>query len=128
VFVNPIALKDNVRLKFQNTSDRGNNIYIDDINITGTIVGIDESDDIRTGFTLYPNPSHGNTRLNFTLVSSNHITIEVKDILGRIISGVEDARLSAGDHEYNLPVLKAGIYMIDLQVGNKRHVRKLIVN
>ncbi len=128
VNINPVQNKPNVRFKFLNISDRGNNTYVDDINITGNIVGIDQTDELQLGFTLYPNPSYGNTDLGFTLIKSGTVAIDVKNILGQSIATVLNKTLPAGDYNHKLPVLSPGIYLIDVTVNNKHHVRKLIVS
>lgn len=125
---NPVRLKPNVRFKFQNVSNHGNNTYIDDINITGNIVGIDETDELQSGFTLYPNPTNGVTTLSYVLAKSGNIKLEVKDILGKTVSVVLNENQPAGVYEFKIPALSEGVYLIDLSVNNKHHIRKLIVS
>ena len=128
VSLNAYKLLPNIRFKFTNTSNRGNNTYIDEINLTGTIVNVNEVDDIQLGFAIYPNPTSEASSVQFQLSSSEKIIIDVKDILGKTISNVLNEELNAGQHEVKLPLLPRGIYMIDLYSGNKHHVRKLIVS
>ncbi len=125
---NPVQNKPNVRFKFQNTSDRGNNVYVDDISITGVYVGLDEADELQSGFALYPNPSEGQTTLSFSLSKTSKVVVEIKNILGQTISTIDEKTLSAGMYENKLPVLTSGIYLIDVTVNNKHHIRKLIVS
>jgi PKD repeat protein len=128
VNVNGAKLKPNVRFKFQNTSDRGNNIYIDEINITGNITGIKEAEELQSDFSVYPNPSQGSSTIEFTLNKSCNVIIEVKDILGRTVANVFHDNLMAGIHERKLPALIPGIYLVDLNINNKHHIRKLVVS
>lgn len=128
VSMNPFALKPNVRIKFQNTSNRGNNTFVDEINITGNLVSIDEAEDVKTGFTIYPNPSTGSSNVSFYLAKNNQITLEIKDVLGKLAHQVISEQMPSGVHEIKLPELPSGIYLIDLSVGNKHHIRKLIIS
>lgn len=128
VNLNPFALKPNVRLMFENTSDRGNNTYIDEINITGNIVGVDEVEEVQLGFALYPNPTAGSTTVQFLLNEGHNVQLDVTDITGRIISHIVNSDLAGGLHEYNLQIQSPGIYLVDLTVAGKRHVRKLVVS
>ena len=128
VTLNPFKLLPNIRFKFTNTSDRGNNTFIDSINITGTIVNVDEMDEIQLGFALYPNPTTESSTVQFKLSKKQSVSLEVKNILGQTISNVLNADLDGGMHEIKLPALSKGIYMIDLYTGNKHHVRRLIVS
>ena len=128
ISLNPFKLTPNVRFKFTNTSDRGNNTYIDDINITGNFVNVDEIDEIQLGFALYPNPTVDLSTVQFKLSSKQSVNLQVKNILGQTISEVLNDELESGLHEIKLPALQKGIYMIDLYTGNKHHVRRLIVS
>jgi PKD repeat protein len=126
--LNAFKLLPNVRLKFTNTSDRGNNIYIDDINITGTLVNVDEAEEVQLGFAIYPNPTSESSTVEFQLSKDQNVTVEVKDIMGRTVAILAKGQLNAGYHTFNTPSLSKGIYMIDLISGNKHHVRRLIVS
>ncbi|HRH64706.1 MAG TPA: M43 family zinc metalloprotease [Bacteroidia bacterium] len=126
--LNPFALKPNVRFMFENTSDRGNNTYIDSIFITGTFVGLDEVDEIELGFALYPNPSAGKTTVQFLLNQAQKVQLDVVDITGRLVSSLANDDLNAGLHEYTISIQNPGIYFVDLVSGGKRHVRKLIIS
>jgi len=128
VNVNAVQNKPNVRFKFVNNSDSGNNTYIDDINITGNIVGIDELDKLIAGFRLFPNPTSDETRISFTLIRSSEVTIEVKDVLGQTVKQIMSGNLSSGNHEEVITSLPAGIYMVDVVVNNRHYVRKLVVS
>lgn len=128
VSMNPFALKPNVRLKFQNTSNRGNNTYIDDISINGTLVSVEDAEEVQTGFAIYPNPTSGVANVSFYLSRNNEVQVEVKDITGKLVQVVAKENMAPGVHEMTLPQLSRGVYMIDLSIGNKHHIRKLIVS
>lgn len=128
VNLNSYKLLPNIKFKFTNTSDRGNNTYIDEINITGNIVNVDEMEEIQLGFAIYPNPTADASTVQFQLSKAQNVSIEVKDILGKSIHNVINEEMTQGLHEVKLPALPRGIYMIDLYSGNKHHVRKLIVS
>ena len=126
--LNPFTLKDNVRFMFENTSDRGNNTYVDEINITGTLVGVDEVEEIELGFALYPNPSAGNTSVQFLLKNNQNVQLNVIDLTGRLVTSLLNGDLNSGLYEYTIPVNTPGIYFVDLVSGGKRHVRKLVIS
>ncbi|HRH64707.1 MAG TPA: M43 family zinc metalloprotease [Bacteroidia bacterium] len=128
VTLNPFALKPNVRLMFENISDGGNNTYIDEININGTLVGVDEVEDIQLGFALYPNPAAGHTTVQFLLTKNQHVQVDVTDITGHLVSSVLNGDLNSGLHEYKISINSPGIYFVDLVSGGRRHVRKLIIS
>ena len=73
---------DNFRFKFTFTSDAGNNIYIDDINLEGS-VGINELDGNVSGFEVYPNPLEDVSTISFNLNSNDDVSVTIVDILGK---------------------------------------------
>lgn len=121
------AQKARVRFKFRNTSDRGNNIYIDDINITGNLVSVDEVSEIDLGFALYPNPAASETKVQFKLSKTLPVTVQVTDLTGRLIQTVVDETLTSGLHELPVRIETPGIYLINLVVNGKFHARKLVI-
>lgn len=129
VTVNSVQNLPNVRFKFENTTARGNNIYIDEINITGNGVGIDEEENFASALSVYPNPSQGTSFVDFTLIKGSEISLEVKDILGQTVAKVlKSQKFDSGLHHIELPVLSPGIYMINVTVNNKVNVVKLVVS
>jgi PKD repeat protein len=118
--------KPAVRLKFEFTNNMGNNIYVDNINITGNITGIDEHTTL-AAFDVYPNPSAGNTNVSFTIEQRQEVNILVTDITGREMIHYSN-EYNSGDHSVLLTDrLLPGIYMITLTSGNTSLTRKLIV-
>lgn len=129
VTINAVQNLPNVRFKFENTTAKGNNVYIDEINITGNGVGIDEENNFASALSVYPNPSLGVSFVEFMLIKGSMISLEVKDILGQTVSKVlQSARFESGLHRIELPVLSPGIYMINVTVNNKVNVVKLVVS
>lgn len=126
--LNGISPRTNVRLKFQNTSDRGNNTYIDEFEIIGTPNNADEIDEVTTGFGLYPNPTTGSTTVQFKINSTQRVRINVLDMAGRLVQEVSDEVLSPNLYEVPFTVSSNGIYMVDVTVGDKHHVRRIVVS
>jgi PKD repeat protein len=122
-----VNLKPNVRFRFRNISDRGNNTYLDDIQITGTLVNVDEIDETTLGYALYPNPTAAASRVQFKLNKNSAVSLQVKDLTGRLVREVLNSDLGAGVHEFDIPTDGSGIYLIDLSVNGKHHIRRLVV-
>jgi PKD repeat protein len=125
-----VSGQGNVRLKFEYTYDQGNNIYIDDININGT-VGIDEAQTHSLNLSVSPNPAKPSTVapvVSFTLTNEQRISILVTDALGRVIDRVDEKTMEAGDHQYQLWAdLKPGVYFIQLYLGESLITKKLVI-
>jgi PKD repeat protein len=122
-----VSNKPNVRFKFVYTFNYGNNIYIDDINLTGT-VDVQEAAAQSANIQVYPNPSNENTYVSFTTVSDGKVVIEVLDVTGRVIQTITD-ELTSGDHQIALSnQLASGTYFVRLLLENTAITRKVVMN
>ncbi len=121
-----ISTKPNVMIKFEYTYDNGNNIYIDDINISG-IVGINDQQIIDLNLNLYPNPSTGNSYIDFHLDHAQKVEVLLKDVLGRTVNFTNSEILDAGDHQIRIDTpLTEGIYFVILKMDEQLITRKLV--
>ncbi len=119
--------KPNVRFKFQYTQNTGNNIYIDDINVTGTsTVGVQDVEFLAT-VSVYPNPAQGISNINFNMAEAALMKIDILDITGRIVEEVENNKLASGAHQYTFgDSLTPGIYFVRFTVGENEFTSKVI--
>ncbi|NNF02027.1 MAG: T9SS type A sorting domain-containing protein [Bacteroidia bacterium] len=122
-----VSGRDNVMFKIEYTNDTGNNLYIDDINITG-VVGTEEISAAALNLNIFPNPTEGNTTVGFTLLEDSDVKIEVIDMLGRSLNTVSDAKLNSGQHQFEITdELTAGMYFIKLTIDSHIVTEKLLV-
>jgi PKD repeat protein len=123
------ASQPNLYILFRFTSNGGNNIYIDDINISGTVgFGDDLSNAIN--YNVYPNPADENTLVSFNLISPEKTSLKVYDVVGREISTLVNTQLGAGEYTYPIAdkaTLSAGVYFVTLTAGDHTFTKKLIV-
>lgn len=105
-----------------------NNIYFSinaaPISITGT-VGTEDFE--LSNFTVYPNPNKGNFTVAFDSQSSNDIKISVFDIRGRQILSEQYQNTGTFSQNINLGNAEAGIYIVNVEDGNTKETRKIIV-
>lgn len=105
-----------------------NNIYFAinaaPISITGT-VGTEDFE--LSNFTVYPNPNKGNFTVAFDSQSSNDIKISVFDIRGRQILSEQYQNTGTFSQNINLGNAEAGIYIVNVEDGNTKETRKIIV-
>jgi PKD repeat protein len=119
--------KPNVRFKFEYTQANGNNMYIDDINLSGT-VGIDEALEQSLGFSVYPNPTGASATIDFRLEDRSDIRIDVLDAAGRVVNRVAESSMDAGEYQFELPAnLAGGVYSVRLVVDGYVTSRKVAV-
>jgi PKD repeat protein len=130
VSLTPVLSATDLRIKFQFTSQGGNNIYIDDINITAT-TGIDSPDIGIQQFGVFPNPAQDNTLISFSLDKSQKINVAIYDMTGREVMSVYDGNLDAGEHQFPVAAagtLGSGLYFVRLTNADGRSVtQKLVV-
>ncbi len=107
----------------------GNNFYLDAINLS-VPTGINALTKA-IKLSLYPNPTTGETNLNFTLGDAASVKLSVVDILGKEILPVTNYNFGAG--EQNLVInkdksLPRGVYFVNLTLNGTTMSRKLVIN
>ncbi|TAL62792.1 MAG: T9SS type A sorting domain-containing protein [Bacteroidetes bacterium] len=119
-----------LRFKFEFTGHGvGNNLYIDDINISGT-ASVEEEFNNDFGLNVFPNPFDENTTISFHIQDKYEVALGVYDIIGKEIVSISNSiELSPGF--YSLPLnksnLKQGIYFVRLEVNGYSVMKKVAV-
>lgn len=126
-----VANNDNVRVKFTYINDsRSNNIYIDDINISG-VTGFNEDIASSLQFMVYPNPT-SNSTISFNLIKNSTATLNLFDVLGRTISTyLNEQELNKGKHQFELNeenISSPGIYFMHLELDGQLFIQKISVS
>ena len=114
---------------FRFTSNGGNNVFIDDINLGGAN-SIEDGLASTIDFNVYPNPIEENSIISFNILNKQKVELKIYDILGREVSSLFNGYLSAGDHQYSIAEksdLSPGVYVVTLCVDRQRFTKKLIV-
>lgn len=127
VNINSFATKQHVLIRFEVTSDAGNNIYVDDINIAGTSGIYETNEDI--ALILSPNPASDVVSLSFNLKDKHEVSTEILDITGRNIKSITNNGMIVGPQKMNINTfgLAKGVYYLRLMVGNRQYVEKFIL-
>jgi hypothetical protein len=123
-----IAKNANVRFKIEYTSSYySNNLFIDDINISG-IVGVDEYDAHST-LSVYPNPFDNNTTISYTLTKTENITIKIYDLVGNEIVSILNKNEQQGKHKlnFNKSNLPAGVYLLKLNSSIENITKQIVI-
>jgi PKD repeat protein len=122
-----IKASNNVRFKFEFTSGGGNNIYIDDINITGS-VGIEDPAVVNQSLVVFPNPANEKAELNYYSPKGGLVTYEVSDILGKIVHS-ESFPSNLGENSISInknQLGQQGIYFLKVKGNGFTGTGKLI--
>ncbi|MBK7967251.1 MAG: PKD domain-containing protein [Bacteroidetes bacterium] len=122
---NIISGKPNVRLKFQFINESGNNIYIDDINISG-IVGSQELLALQYDFEVFPNPSRSNVQVKLNLDRSQQVQMDLMDVTGRTVySSSNDALSGPFQTEISNDGL-SGVYFLRVSVEDGQFTKRIV--
>lgn len=118
----------NLLFKFQNTSDAGNNVYIDDINVSGVVSGISENTNAISSFNIFPNPSSGLFYVSFKSDKTEKVKLKVTDALGREIITLLNSEKQPGEYQFSIDKkLESGIYFIILEKDGQSFTKKLLL-
>lgn len=123
------SAQTNLYIMFRFTSNGGNNVFIDDINLGGAN-SIEDGLASTIDFNVYPNPVEENSIISFNILNKQKVELKIYDILGREASSLFNGYLSAGDHQYSIAKksdLSPGVYVVTLCVDRQRFTKKLIV-
>ncbi len=96
-------------------------------NFAITALGTEEFGGGLANFSLYPNPNRGNFTVKFDSSSTNDIAITVHDIRGRNV--FENIYSNTGVFTQNLQLdnVQAGIYLVTVKDGDRKVVKKIVV-
>lgn len=77
----------------------------------------------------FPNPFNPSTTISFTLNKNSFVTLRALDILGSEVKVVLSKEMNAGIHKvnFNSEGLASGTYFYELQVGNSKVRRKMLI-
>lgn len=121
------ASKPSVFFKFKFTGGDGNNIYIDDVDVSGGL-GIKESSSV-LNFSVFPNPADESAVVNFYLIKSQVVSLKIYDLPGKEIDALlTNEQLQPREHSYTVQRSKTitpGMYLIRLKTENGEFYEKI---
>ena len=105
---------------------------VSDIIDNETSIESSESKYPPSSFTLnqnYPNPFNPQTVIKFLLVEKGFTKLNVYNLLGAQIATLINGELDKGQHEirFNANNLSSGVYLYELQKGNRSELKKMIL-
>ncbi|HAN00449.1 MAG TPA: hypothetical protein DCQ26_17790 [Marinilabiliales bacterium] len=96
--------------------------------LNGTGITINELSHV--DFTIYPNPSTGNTTIALAVSNPTRILVQVRDITGKIAAPVTENILSTNFNSLTLETsqLPNGIYLVEAVTETSKQVKKLVLS
>lgn len=95
-------------------------------------IGVDESAQVPLAYSLYqnyPNPFNPSTTIQFSIPSSQFVTLKVYDLLGREIATLVNEELNPGEYSIVLDAtgLASGIYFYRLSASSFIETKKMLI-
>lgn len=106
----------------------GNELAIDNISVSSILSATNP--DFFKELTLMPNPSHGDSKLIFSIDESAQTFMEIADITGKIVSSENFGNLANGNHmiDVNRGDIQPGVYLIRLRTDKGSTTIRAIFN
>lgn len=122
----------NFRLMFEFESRLGNNIFLDDINITAYTASdlLEMESGAGVEFEVYPNPARNEATVSFsTRLVYSGMDIELIDLAGRVLWSQQQRNIAPGQHLVELPINQwsAGTYMVAVTLDGRRFTKQLVI-
>jgi hypothetical protein len=120
--ISGINITGNVTVTINGNSSTINRVRFDDLSWSCEN-SLSTTDFNFTGFTIYPNPSNGNIKINFNDSTDKH-QVQIFSILGQKVFDKEYSNISTAV----INSIKTGVYIVKITKNNKSETKKLIVN
>ena len=88
------------------------------------------SSQVSDKFVIYPNPTHANAQIRFTLTKNTSLTVEIHSVYGKLMYQSSLGNLTKGTHNTNIDTANFpnGIYIVDIKGYNYYKSAKLQVS
>ncbi|MDP1802656.1 MAG: T9SS type A sorting domain-containing protein [Bacteroidota bacterium] len=129
VAVPTLANSPTALVKFVATTDYGNNMYVDNINLAQANPTSVKTNAINNvSFDVYPNPTKGETTLNISAVTAGNANVVVINTLGQVVYS-KQIELTVGINTLQLDAnnFANGLYTVSVESTNGSMVKKLTV-
>lgn len=94
---------------------------------TTTTVTLATEDFNLSEFSIYPNPNNGNFNVKFNPDGTNDVKINVHDIQGRRIFNKTYPATGAFEENLQLQSVQSGVYIVTVENGGKKAVKRIVV-
>ncbi len=118
---------NDVLLKFKATSNYGNNLYVDDINLAYfTTVGVTEINS-SSSVDVYPNPSRGEVNVSYNFSKAQNLTVTVSNVLGSSIQSFNLNNVSTGILPIDMKDAAKGAYFVTIRSNDGTVTKKISI-
>jgi PKD repeat protein len=129
--IDPDERTSQVRFRFAFYSNGGNNLYLDDINLSSEVnLSSINPAQLSGSINIYPNPSHGEVNLDLELRQSESVELILMDQVGRTVLRDGPLPLNAGLNQLKLSAtgLAEGTYLLEVAGESGVLHRKIVLS
>lgn len=123
----PLLFYDNggpILIKFEFSSGGGNNLYIDNINLSGSNVGLEEKP-LAQRLSIFPNPATDAVHIQLGGLSKGEAEMALSDLSGKKLRQASFGK-NATQHTLQRDGLPAGVYFLTVKEGGQSSTHKII--
>lgn len=124
-------MTESFRVKFEFIGKGGNNIWMDDINISaldtnGNIWTNIQPAALANSLRIYPNPTSASATLELTLLQASRVKIELYNSIGELVDVIAKGNFNTGQHIISIPQQTRGLYNIRFDADGIFTTRKVV--
>lgn len=117
----------NLILRFEVTSNSGNAVYLDDINVDRNVLSTPDFYTSNIGFSVAPNPSSGDFEVRVNEIYEP-INIEVTDLLGQKLQTLNISNINNGQVRTGLTIHGSGVYFVRIYNDHINSTKRIIIS
>lgn len=118
------AGQSSVQLKFRNVTDYENNLYIDNVNVGGSAVSVEQGL-LNQGINLFPNPGTGLFNLQIEVPAIEALEVKIYNAIGELVA-VQSVRDYTGQRlQIDLENSPSGVYFVNVTADGVSATKKL---
>ncbi len=118
--------QSDVMFMFTTQSNFGNNLYLDDINISNT-TGVEENN-FDNLISIYPNPSNGKIYIETKFESNENIRIAIYNLMGEQVGKMIENGSSTGKYSIDLSDKAVGTYFVKVFTNSQMAVKRITIS
>lgn len=121
------ATNNNVLIKYAAINHYGNDMFVDNINIS-SLTGIAKNNNNISKVKIYPNPSSSQFNVNVSVAAAEKSTVSLYNVMGQLVL-TKNCDFNAGENLVNIPVdqLSNGIYTVLISSAGGSYQTKVSV-
>ncbi len=125
-----VANQPDVRFQFRVVSGNGNNLYLDNIRVTTTLVGGAEAVERNWSVSVSPNPFRNELNISYELAKASDVHFTLTDLSGKVLMNEYTGKQAPGNHSLSdqgqYAALPGGVYFLRIESDFGSITKKLV--